>query len=798
MVQLSFADRGMAMSRQLAVVGLVAVLVSGCSATRLPTYNLSNSQEEAASVHVAVQSVQDWNEAKLSLSTNFKLSESEALAQALPTTSLLEQDDAQRVLGALGVSLPGVSVTKTTNFVDDHLIDGVQTDNFSRSTTTSRADAVEPTPSAATRTGGKIPDAMRTLQSDPFIQAQTARNLIHYYALLNQEIDNVLLPYGARAYLVRLQVTVAPNKRRQPYDVTIDISTFQTPEGAKVAREAAQGFRSSIGGPQLLPLVITDQVERSLQNQAELITTQLALSAQGTIGGAGAKGSTGYASEHMRNALSAQYNSLYSLAQLNQNTLRVRFGAQSMGGVYETVTRNHLVTFLMIVPDDVAQNDAWKARQFELVTRAYLNDARSGKRMPLASEQDGIRSTGVEFSHFYDAYPDFSLNCVVPVAQQYQNNSQPFSGCVDNRLVGELTESALYAIHNNKAEYRFNARRIAALSRLAQAGDYDAFVQTVKDSYLVEIVAGKDDCTLPAKAAETALPDGQFECLATPLVAAEGGLDRPVNTVRAKTLYMELQRLRGTPRLTSPLTLPRIAPAEYPTDQTAFLAYDDKVSQLSLYGGHGLDKRRLSGLLIVQAGSKTFKLPTTSANFDGRKVDLTFPPLTVIGEDEAEGKITKTDLCLRSADLENNRATVAPCPDEASRDGRFRTYEVVLPRKKRVLPELGILTTTSDSLTAVAGVAELHLQVVLKAGSTEGLLTVSNATIKSATGGGEVKGLGRKFVFAAANAQSPSIVTLELENLKPDADVVLTLSPAEGVTTVAPAKKTLKVATAPK
>lgn len=795
------------MLRRLTCVLAAAHLVAGCASPGRVTYNTSKSQEEAASVHVAVQSIQPWDEARVSLVTNFKLSEAEALGAALPVTSLQEQEDARRIVASLGLAFPTTTVTKTEQLTDDRLKSGLETDSFSREELTTRGEAADPTQPSATRPGVKIPDALRTLQQDPFIQAQTARNLIHYYALLNQEIDHVAIPDHAKAYLVRLQVTVSPNKRRQPYDLTIDLGTFQTPHLESLVQLQNT---SPISTAELLPLIITDQVERSMQSQAELVAAQLALSAQGGLGGVGARGSAGYGSESLRAALGAQYNSLYSLAQLNAHTLRIRFGAQSLGGTYETVTRNHLVTFLMIVPDAVAQSESWKARQFELLTRIYVNDARTGRWMDIGSELEGLRATEVEFGHFYDIYEDFALNCAVLYADQHQDVLNPFSGCVNNSLAGELYQRYLHARSNNRAEQGFNARRIAHLARAAQEGDFARFREIVAADYALGFIPVDEECAAletPQTGAVThktiTVPGrGDLrECRARARVnLVKTPAARDANAGRIKTLYLELQRLRGSPRVSSKLNLPRMLKAAYPIEQSPFVEYDDKTARVRLHGGRGLDRKRLAGTLQVTdtASKRVYTLPSMAAEFDGRKVELAFTSLSTLG-DAVKLDETAAWICLRSPKVEVRAQQVPPantCP-ASDEDGLFAAYKAVLPNRKSALKDVGALTTTADSLTAVNGTASARVQVVLAEDAPAAVLTVSNATLKTASKGEEL-GLGRKFLQKEANKKSPAVVVLELENLTPGADVSLTLSPESGVTTHGAKSKTLKVTAAPK
>ena len=92
-----------------------------------------------------------------------------------------------------------------------------------------------PWPAAGgTRTAAALP-ALKinegTAQKEPFLQYQTALSLYQEVQLLNSYVRNAARRSGYIPYIMRLQVTVLPFARNQPYDVYADIA-FPPPKPA--------------------------------------------------------------------------------------------------------------------------------------------------------------------------------------------------------------------------------------------------------------------------------------------------------------------------------------------------------------------------------------------------------------------------------------------------------------------------------------------------------------------------------------------------------------------------------------
>lgn len=108
--------------------------------------------------------------------------------------------------------------------------------------------------------------------------------------------------------------------------------------------------------PVVVPLLVTDQVEAALVSRKMETLRQLTLSLAAAYAGQGAKLDLEDIDRKMRSAIGRDYNSLFTVARLADNALRLRIGARQTHPVekrrsgYETVPQTHNVTLLLLVP----------------------------------------------------------------------------------------------------------------------------------------------------------------------------------------------------------------------------------------------------------------------------------------------------------------------------------------------------------------------------------------------------------------------------------------------------------------
>jgi len=359
----------------------VLLCSAGCSSGReFFRPERAADQREAGSVHVAVLAVAPWSHYESALQPQFRLDADDARAIVVrDTASGLESSTKSLGLGA--------GVTQDS---DEHGI-------LSAPGTSSHSQ------SFLAAGGVGRPDAM--------LEYWAATALYQEVQLLNRAVRDAAIPSGYRAYLVRLQLSLLPRRRNEPYDVYTTLSFFRPPEPAGAAGRAgsngsAQGApspatlayeppatslrsgrtaRSALlagTGPCVLPLVVTDNLESSMQSRSAEDTQRLALAFLGFPG----KFATDLEAQLFQKQIQAQIsardiNSLLTVARLSENSLRVRLGAmQQASAKYAMVPRNHYVTLLVMVPEDAPP-------VVDMVAQTVLVDTETGAELAGSSEE---------------------------------------------------------------------------------------------------------------------------------------------------------------------------------------------------------------------------------------------------------------------------------------------------------------------------------------------------------------------------------------------------------------------------
>jgi hypothetical protein len=185
---------------------------------------------------------------------------------------------------------------------------------------------------------------------------------------------------------MRLQVSVLPHARAEPYDVYGDVA-FMPPELTsagdpgvpKAEVEAACPAMRDV--PTVIPLLVTDIAEQSLQSRAVEIMRQLGLALGGTIQGVALGADFGNARDEIAQVLGADINALSTVARLNANTIRVRFGASNTGSSrYAILPRTNTVTVLVLVPSEQVAGCRLESVPVAMHTR--LRHAETGELLP--------------------------------------------------------------------------------------------------------------------------------------------------------------------------------------------------------------------------------------------------------------------------------------------------------------------------------------------------------------------------------------------------------------------------------
>lgn len=449
---------------QLYTSAILPLALVGCESAedKLFKPRLAVSHYDAASTHIAVLSVAPWNDMVDKLQPGFTLTGDGALAKTLPVTQLLTSQVLEATNASLQMALPSFSQTRTDTTTSQQATGAAATE--SRDVTEEERSGPGQLPElGADPAGGRRAKDLPALTLDPnklenqaVLEYQTAAALYQEVQILNSYVRYAARRTGFTPYLVRLQVTVLPTARNEPYDVVGDIS-FLPPllAGRRIGEPASRAesleesrknllltvgqstatenaptvLRSSGAGkppagptadkspaslensgadntpvridptsqpvPFVVPLLVTDDVELSLQSRAVEIVRQLQGALSGQVQNIGFNANAGSLQDQIAAALGNDLNAVSTIGRLNDSTIRVRLGAVNQASNrFSMIPRANTVTLLVLAPNAGALGyPEDKPMYMPVSMRTRLREAVSGKLLPDVTESESASRT---------------------------------------------------------------------------------------------------------------------------------------------------------------------------------------------------------------------------------------------------------------------------------------------------------------------------------------------------------------------------------------------------------------------
>ncbi len=370
-------------SRRLAPLVAFLLVLSGCASDSPPKPKTFAYADEAASVHMAVLSVGRWDDYVAALQPAFTLSEQGAFDQVVATTRAQEDSFVDSFKLGLKVGLP---TSTSTSSQTTQLRDGTET--VSSDTTVARGPGTVPAEIPAT--GVDRGSASANLPSetilkaanvavDPMLRFWASTALFQEVKLLNRYVKDVQTRDGMDAYVIRLQVSLMPYARNEPYDVYTQLSfLWADGEGKGSGTEPpvtalAQTTAEPPKTPIVVPLIVTDNLEATLHSVSVERVRQYALALAATINNVGAAANIAKSIDKLNRTLGRDFNSLYSIARVTDNTVRVRLGAlQQAETAYATVPRTHNVSLVILAKRTSRETT------LNIASLSEIRDARTG------------------------------------------------------------------------------------------------------------------------------------------------------------------------------------------------------------------------------------------------------------------------------------------------------------------------------------------------------------------------------------------------------------------------------------
>lgn len=305
--------------------------------------------QEAVNVDITTISVARWEDYASALQAQFSMTPDLAYTDALPQTSI-SQNSVSSALN-LGLQLNAGTAAgsggagSTGGAAAGAGASGAGTSDTAAGKSSGASPPTSPT--AVSAVGIPVPSG--TLQNDA-IQAYTAASAIYQEVqLLNRYIQDAALRYGYVPYVARFQVSVIPYARNEPYDLYLDLGLFSHCYGRNPDNDSP-AF--------VVPLLVTDDIERGQGTTAENIARQLALTVAGATQGFGGGANASQVRDQIKSVLASSFNSLFMVSRgTSDNVMQVRIGAAANPVVktgFTMLAQTHNVTFLLLVKKEDA------------------------------------------------------------------------------------------------------------------------------------------------------------------------------------------------------------------------------------------------------------------------------------------------------------------------------------------------------------------------------------------------------------------------------------------------------------
>jgi len=358
-------------------------------------------QSEVGDIHIATTFVAPWNEYVERLSPNFSLTSQQALEAVVPTTAISQEKFADTLAAALQVAPPTSSTAETET--ENVAADGTTTETSTSTETSGPGDLTKVPSVNATDpklTGAAIPlPKDPKLEVDPFLQHTAATALYQEVQILNDYVRNAVQRHNATPYVVRIQITVAPYARNQPYDTHLNVSFF----GHDLLKNEDRTTNQSDNERQafVVPLLVTDNLEAQLSARSADIVRQLGAAATVLQGGFAASLGLDRRLEKLNAILANDLNSLLTVGRATRNSMYVRLGAmQTATAQYSMVPRNYNITALVLLEEPEGERSAVLKQQLRIASTVSYRDVESGELLPREDGLERVRAVQEVISDF--------------------------------------------------------------------------------------------------------------------------------------------------------------------------------------------------------------------------------------------------------------------------------------------------------------------------------------------------------------------------------------------------------------
>lgn len=154
--------------------------------------------------------------------------------------------------------------------------------------------------------------------------------------------------------------------------------------------------------PIVVPLLVTDGMERSFGSRTTLVMQQYSLALSAMLKYFSAAGEVTSQFQDLLATVGNDYNSLFSVARISENSVRVRIGAMLQSTAqFAMVPQNRYVTMLLLVPKEVEPGE-----KINMLSHTSFVDCKTGEQLPVGEEPTTVWWKPRFASHFDPRFKD--------------------------------------------------------------------------------------------------------------------------------------------------------------------------------------------------------------------------------------------------------------------------------------------------------------------------------------------------------------------------------------------------------
>jgi hypothetical protein len=358
-----------------------AALFAGCSLAPRTTERIPKNAADIGTVGVAVVSAAPFELFVKDLEPGFEIDGKKALELVTATTRQVEDTYIQSLQALVKLAPGQLSGTRESSTSTD--ADGKTTSTSSSTSSSSAGDlskVVGPTIPATTLPGA-LPGGSAPAGVNPMLSHLLATALLQEVKLLNKYVRTAPTLRDHTQFIVRMQLNVRQLGRNTPYNAEIDIAFNK--------------------GVVAVPLLLSDSIDIASASTARGTIRSLGVGLAALRGNFDLGLDVGSRAEGLLRALGSEFNSVLSVGQTpgKTNSISVQVGANEKGvDKHELLTRSHLVTMLLLVPNEprncVGQHCISNLEFTPKVTFRHARDAGS------TFDAEKTLSTAFELAHW--------------------------------------------------------------------------------------------------------------------------------------------------------------------------------------------------------------------------------------------------------------------------------------------------------------------------------------------------------------------------------------------------------------